>query len=350
MKAEKHQSPTRSGTLAHIRINGELHRRHFKRGTHPTTIREWLLKTEIKYRRPGATRTGRFDDDARAYLEMVTAMPTYVQRQQHIEQWIAVFGDRPRDGILADDIRAQLHLWRATMSAASVNKRRTALMHLFSVLDGKAERNPVKDAPRFAEPTPTPRTLTAADVAAVFAAMPPSKSKARLMVLAYTGIPHAQLIQIQPDDVNLTTATVAVAGRRKGAGTKGRIVPLTKQGVAAFRLMKREDAWGTFGRAPLRQTFRLWLTHAKIEGDWTPYDLRHFFGTEMYRLSGDIRATQLLMDHSTERLTHRYTVGAETARVQAAIQAANGAKVPPAVPKRKKSRKKTRQRTPLSRR
>jgi hypothetical protein len=36
------------------------------------------------------------------------------------------------------------------------------------------------------------------------------------MVIAYTGIPHAQLKQIQPGDVNYSAAHVLVASRRKG--------------------------------------------------------------------------------------------------------------------------------------
>ena len=332
----KHQSRTPSGTRAQIRIHGTLHRRHFRTGTPPAAIREWLLKTELKYRHQHTKRTGRFDADARVYLQAVAAMPTYAQRRQHIEEWIAVFGDERRDEITADQIRAQLHAWRTIertitmrggttrtliLSAAAVNKRRTALMHLFSVLDGKAAQNPVKDVPRFQEPAPAPKSLTASDVQAIFAAMPASKSKARLSVLAYTGIPPGQIGQIKAEDVNLPARQVAVAGRRKGQGTRGRIMPLTSKGVKAFRLMARESAWGPFTRAPLRRLLiracQRALGHARI----TPYDLRHFFGTEIYRRSGDIRATQILLDHSTERLTHRYTVAAEDPRVQAAVRA-----------------------------
>jgi integrase len=317
---QKHQYVTKSGVQAQISIKGILYRRHFPKGTEQRIIREWLLKTELKYRTPNTRKTGRFEDDARAYLLAVAAMPTYAQRAQHIEQWIVVFGDEWRDRITADAIRAQLQTWRQTLAAASVNKRRTALMHLYSVLDGKAAINPVKDVPRFREPEPAPKSLTAADVQAIFAAMPSSKSKARLMVLAYTGIPPGQIAQIHVEDVSLEGRTVAVAGRKKGSGTRGRLVPLTTKGVAAFKLMRREEAWGGFSRVPLRRALiracQRALGHARI----TPYDLRHFFGSEIYRRSGDIRATQILMDHSTPTLTHRYTLAAQDPRVKDAIR------------------------------
>ena len=335
MAREKHQTPTKSGTLAHIRIHGALHRRHFRRGTDPLVIKQWLLKQEMKYRREGATRTGRFDDDARAYLEAVKAMPTFADRQRHIEEWIAVFGSRVRDTIASSEIRAQLQTWRTetrtakvgthhtkdvVLSASAVNHRRTALMHLYTVLDGKAAHNPVRDVPPFQEPAIVPRAMTYAQIRAVFQAMPDSKSKARLMVLAYTGIPHAQIMRLTEQDVDLRRAVVRVEGRKKGGGTKARSMPLTKDGIAAFKLMRTEDAWGRFSQSTLRRLFREACAAAKVKGTFTPYDLRHSFGTEIYRRSGDIRATQLLMGHAKESQTHRYTGAAQEQRVAAAIK------------------------------
>lgn len=332
----KHQYRTRSGIQAKIRIRGVTHSRHFRTGTPPDAIKEWLLKTELKYRKPSTRKTGHFDDDARAYLEAVTAMPTFTQRKAHVDDWIAAFGHRWRDHITADEIRAQLHAWRTTprtvkrgrfktvtltLSASACNKRRTALMHLFSVLDGRAAINPVKDVPKFQEPAPAPKHLTDADVRAIFAAMPSSKAKARLMVIAYTGIPHAQVATLSPDDVFWDARQVAVQGRRKGAGTRGRLVPLTAKGLAAMRLMARYEAWGGFSREPLKRALRRACQRALGHARITPYDLRHFFGSEMYRRSGDIRATQILLDHSTPTLTHRYTLAAVDPRVQKAVRA-----------------------------
>lgn len=87
------------------------------------------------------------------------------------------------------------------------------------------------------------------------------------------------------------------------------------------RRMAREEAWGKFGLAPLRQALRRACKRALGHDRITPYDLRHFFGTEVYRRSGNIRATQILMDHSAPTLTYRYTLAAVDPRVQAAITA-----------------------------
>lgn len=337
----RHLSKTASGTLAHIRIDGVLHRKHFPKGTDPTVMRQWLLSVELRHRGQKRRKTGRFEDDARVYLETVKAMPTIDQRRQHIEEWIGVFGSTPRHQITAADIRAQLHAWRSTvrtvslrsakngpkrsrsvtLSAAACNKRRTALMHLFTVLDGRSMPNPVKDVPKFAEPTPQPRALTYDTIRKILAAVPEKKSRARLAVMAYTGLTPAQIMSLTAENVDLQRATVAVPGRKKGAGTKGRVYPLVPKAVEAFRLMASAKAWGRFTHTPLRKAFRRACTTAGlVAGRLTPYDLRHSFGTEVYRRSGDIRATAALMGHSTLQMTQRYTLAAVDERALSALK------------------------------
>ncbi len=344
-RREKHISLTPKGYRAQIRIDGVLHRQRFKSDTPIVDIRQWLLTVEMNHRGKKPTRSGRFDDDARVYLEAVKAMPTYTERARHIDEWVAVFGDRPRAAITSDEIAAQLQRWRTesrtvtltrrptlseirtkdiVLSASAVNHRRTALMHLYRVLDGKSAMNPVKDTPRFREPSPLPKGLPYTAIAAVLKVMGDTPSRARLMVIAYTGIPHAQLAQIVAADVDLEAGIVRVHGRRKGQGTAARVVPLTPLGIRAFRAMKRTDAWGNFSRSSLRKLFRAACAKVPalkaIADRLTPYDLRHSFGTEVYRSSGDIRATQVLMGHSTPSLTHRYTLAAVDSRLTDALR------------------------------
>lgn len=333
---DKGISLTPHGYRAQVRINGHLHRRRFPKGTPIIKIREWLLKTEMRFRGTKPRRTGKFADDARVYLEAVKAMPTYTQRKQHIDEWIAIFGDQQRDTITSDEIAAQLHRWRTeprtvirntatreiVLSASAVNQRRTALQHLYRVLDGKAASNPVKDTPRFREPSALPKGLPYSAIKQLWKAMGDTQSRARLMVIAYTGIPHAQLKQIRPEDVD--GETVRVHGRKKGQGTAARVVPLTKEGMRAFKAMARTDAWGGFSASSLRRAFQRACANVPalkpIAHQLTPYDLRHSFGTEVYRSSGDIRATQVLMGHSSPVLTHRYTLAAVDPRLAEALK------------------------------
>lgn len=340
----KHQTPTASGTLAHIRIEGILYRKHFKRGTAPHLITQWLLQTEMRFRGRQAHRTGRFDDDARVYLQAVASMPSYVDRKAQIEEWIAVFGSQYRHTITSDQIAAQLAKWRTeprtftytrrpttkpvraerrVLSAASVNHRRTALMHLFSVLDGRAAPNPVKDAPKYRTPTPQARGLPYSALRALWRAMRDTPTRARLQMMAYTGLTQRQVEALLPEHLNKQAMTLRIQGRAKGKGSPDTTRPITQLALTAFRAMARNDAWGTFSRSNLRRDFRAACRKvpalAAIARTLRPYDLRHSFGTEVYRVSGDIRATQVLMGHSSPTLTHRYTLGAVDERVTLAL-------------------------------
>lgn len=270
-------------------------------------------------------------------------MPTYKDRESHVLEWIDVFGSEYRHAITSDRIAAQLARWRTEprtvtmtrrggaeqktrqiiLSASAVNKRRTALMHLFTVLDGKAAPNPVKDVPKYREPEPLPRGLPYSAITALWNVMGDSKTRARLQVIAYTGLPHAQLAQLKAEHFDAKAATLVVHGRQKGAGTKARVIPLSSHAVKALRAMARTDAWGTFSRSSMHRDFT--AACAKVPAlkglKLTPYDLRHSFGTEIYRATGDIRATQALLGHSSPTLTHRYMVAALEPRVLAAVKA-----------------------------
>jgi site-specific recombinase XerC len=341
-----HQTKTGSGTLAHIRIDGVLYRKHFRKGTDPVLIKQWLLATELRYRGKRTRRSGRFDDDAKIYLQTVTAMPSYADRKTHITEWIAIFGSQYRHTITPAQIAAQLSRWRTeprtvsytrrgtsetshetrvTLSASSVNKRRTALMHLFTVLDGKSAPNPVKDVPKYREPDAVARGLPYVAIAKLWTHFRDTPTRARLQMMAYVGLTHRQIATLTRDHIDTTAKTIQVPGRAKGHGSKASVRPLTPLGLRACKAMIRTKAWGTFSRSTVHREFRAACAKvpalAAIAHRLTPYDLRHSFGTEVFRRSGDIRATQVLMGHSTPVLTNRYTLGAVDARVAAAIAA-----------------------------
>lgn len=55
--------------------------------------------------------------------------------------------------------------------------------------------------------------------------------------------------------------------------------------------------------------------------DVRPYDLRHSYGTAVYRATNDIRAAQNLLRNKTLAVTMRYTLAAVDAQAQAASDA-----------------------------
>jgi integrase len=143
-----------------------------------------------------------------------------------------------------------------------------------------------------------------------------SLARVRLLVMAYTGLAPAEIKRLEPAHVDLVGASVWVPGRRKGAGTRGKRRPLTRQGVAALQAFVTAEAWGPFSTSTMRRAFRLALAKVKREHPtWhlngvRPYDLRHSFATAVYRITGNLDVTRGLLGHADRKTTLRYAAGA----------------------------------------
>lgn len=340
--------PTPYGWQAYVTVHGVTYFKRFKavRGEPPLrAMREWINLTrgeKMTSTSPWAPhpkgRRGEFESDARhRYLPAVKAMPTYRERKTHIEEWIAIFGRTRRNRITAADIQAALHRMRTeprsvqigkrtesrVLSASAVNKRRTALMHLFTVLDRNSAPNPVRDVPKFREPTPLPRGVSLTTLEKILAKMPKGKHYARALVMTHTGIPHALLKRITERDVDWRARTVWVSARRKGQGVPARLVPLSAQGAQAFRVMRHFKAFGSFNNSRFCKMWHTARRAAKVAAHIRPYDLRHSFGSYAYARTGDLHAVQELLGHSSPLLTARYAMAAVPARLRAAVEAIN---------------------------
>lgn len=317
---------TKSECRAYVRVKGTLYTKRFDPETATLTeMRDWRAAKRVEvlaaHQKRAEPAQGTFGSDVTTYLATVKAMPTYAEREFHMQQWLDMLGaHRTTASITGADIRAVLQTWRLRpLAESSCNHRRTALMHFFTVLNGRSGYNPVRDVPKFREPDPEPRGVDFAILKRIFAKMPESKTKARALVLATTGLPPSTLMRLTEDAVNYKAKTVTVPRRRKGKGTKLRVLPLSTDAVRAFKLLTRYDGWGEFSRDSLRHSL-----HRACKAAGVPtmrgYDLRHSFGTAAYKASGDIRAVQALLDHSDAKLTERYTLGAVEHRTRAAVK------------------------------
>jgi integrase len=297
------------------------------------TIKRWQDTTRAELRKLVTSPVrGTFAADAERYLRAVAGMKGIDERAKQIDLWISVFGNRYRERVAAAEIRERLEKWRVEKkwSASTLNHYRTALGHLWSVLDGKGERNPVRSVPRYREPDAAPRGLPCATIRAIFRAMPPSVTRLRLAIIAYTGIPHATLMRLAAASMDWRASTSVRPGRRKGRGTPEKTMPLSARARRCFRLLDRAGGWGPFSTSSMRMSFRRACRAAERaaakKGETLdlsgvrPYDLRHSFGTAVVQATGDLQAAKEMLDHSTLSTTLRYT-RASVAPAVAAAQA-----------------------------
>lgn len=363
---------TRTGFRAWVRVSSRhddfdiLLTKRFASDTRPADIRAWRratrdrlqqrLEQHRQHRADLHGTPGTFRADALRYLLAVQAMTTYTERVRDIGLWVAIFGDRPRHGIQAHEIRTVRDRWLTVgpkrvwqkvngvgqwvdearpLAASTVNHRLRALSNLWTVLDGRHAPNPVREeVPEVDEPAEVPRALDYQTIRLILDAMSDqgqalkgkgnrrtySLAKVRARVMAWTGVTPKELGKIEPTDIRWEDAFLLVPARRKGRGAPGRIVPLGPEGVAALRDF---DRLGAYGRFTTRVVLRSWqlACRAVLGRPVRLYDLRHSFVTGIVRATGNLDAAQLLAGHTDRRTTRRYGLSAVLPMLRAGVDA-----------------------------
>lgn len=317
---------TATGFRVFVRVapgKGGLKQKRFGKTATLTEMKQWRENVRVEARkqpqRPPSD-PGTVGADIDRYLKLVATMPTIKDRTRDLDGWRAIVGMRPRHKLKQDDYRLVLQEWRLTgkrggtpLAASTVNHRRTAMMHVFTVLDGKAAPNPLRDIPPFDEPPAEPRDIGLKTAKAILAAMPPSKTRARVKVLAWTGMRgNSELGKMKPEYVNVASKECWAPTGKKG---KPRLIVLNTHGVNAWREFAAIKAWGKYSKDSLRRSFHRAVTIVsaqRVQDGHEPlpqirvYDLRHTIATAMRKAGADLADIQAHLGHTSPRMTQRY--------------------------------------------
>lgn len=331
---------TATGYQAYVWVVDPTHKdggfqasKRFREGE--TTIgemKQWRIRRKLNLPDTLESPESTFAHDVADYLqrEKVRAMPTCAERERHMGEWIAVFGKRERKSIQPQEIQRELDRMRGRgLSAGSVNKRRTALMDLWTLLDGRHQANPVKATRAYEEPHPEPRAPDLSIVLKILKAMPAKTAyarqcKARVQVMAWTGWPHAIIKQLQPSDLpEWKQGRAFIARRKKGKGARARWLPLLPEAKRALVGFHKANAYGHFSNSSLHKRVTATCTRLKIPRIRV-YDFRHFFLTLIAVITRDERAVMELGLISTPDIARRYTEAATDPRVLAAVKQVAG--------------------------
>jgi integrase len=334
----------------------------FPLGTDVPRMQAWQhhTKGDLLLTTPAPATRGSLAADVPTYLATLPDGKYKRDTTAILAHWIACpVGTMRRHDISRLDVIAQIARWTdGDAAAGTCNKRLSRLRNLYRTLDGVTAPNPTDAIKFLREPEREPRDMPIRIVRLILDSLidrgragkdgtrpPVSDTKLRLSVIAWTGIAPATLIRVRPRDLDLKGARIYLRPRRKGKGSAGAWVALLPPAVDALRAFV---AAGLVGRAwsasSMRKTWHTGIARATAAatryaadtGDqsWVtdlahlpphprPYDLRHAFGAEIYRTTGDIRAVSELLQHATLETTKRYTKGAVSERVTAAIAAAS---------------------------
>lgn len=335
-----------TGLSVIVKIAGKPHEHRFPPDTPLETLeglRDSLTERQQRQARP---RAHSLAADARAVLETIADVRSHKDTRRLLAPWVAAHGAHSRFSLTPLAVRQLLAAWqRAGAAASTINKRLSALRLIYRTLNTEDQPDPTRGVKRIREDLPPPKALSYPVIARILAAMPdhgkPTKGGTRpphsltrriLAVLAYTGLPPAQIARIDPEaDIRWAVPALRARPRRKGRGVGEIWLPLVPEAVAAlealaeahgFRAISRHSmikSWHracakvireqvAAGEAPIPYT----VTPAgAIKPLVSPYILRHSFLTAALASSaGNIKGVQHLAQHADSRTTSRYVQSA----------------------------------------
>jgi integrase len=335
---------TQRGTKwrAFVRVDGTLLTKSFDLTTPRATIRAWR-DAQV----PPTGLPGSFEADVLTYLgkPTVAAMASFGERRAHLELWLIALGrDRRRATITTDEIEAVLQGWlRQGLSSVTVYHRRTALLSLYTTLDGPGAANPVRQTHVPKAWNPKDQAVPYATLARIVEAMPtvryvkkgiqqPAMAALVARVIIAVGMRAVDLRKVRRTDLDWTAGTVRWPASGKGKGVASRVLPLTAEGLAAFRAFDAANAYGRFSPEAVSHAFK--RAARRIDGPDTTihlYSLRHSLGTELYRETRDLATVGRLLGHAPgSRVTPQYASGANADVDRAAVAALSRSRTPAA--------------------
>ena len=133
-----------------------------------------------------------------------------------------------------------------------------------------------------------------------------------------SGLRLSELVSLTPAAIDMSDATVTITGK----GAKTRVVPVGRKAIAALR--RWLQVRGKFSVAPddplfinrqgkrlgqraIQHRFKHWGSRQGVGVQVHPHMLRHSFASHLLQSSGDLRAVQELLGHSSITSTQVYT-------------------------------------------
>jgi integrase/recombinase XerC len=182
----------------------------------------------------------------------------------------------------------------------------------WAIKEGLAKVNPAEDIerPKLPHYLPRPADTDELGVAIQLAPMP---EKAFLLLAAYAGLRCKEISGMQWPDV-LETSRPPMILVSEGKGARQRLVPLHADVRRALHHLPSTGRSGYVfirpygGRYAPHEVSQVINAHLHDLGiSHTAHSLRHWFGTNVYRATHDLRLVQELMGHASPTTTAVYT-------------------------------------------
>lgn len=185
----------------------------------------------------------------------------------------------------------------------------------WALTEERATKNPTLRLTRPKLRQGLPRPVATTDLTILVSQAPDASMRAMIVLAGYAGLRCMEIAGLDASDVmeHFKPPSIVIAN---GKGGKPRIVPVGQPIIEALRA-HGVPPYGPVFRDEDGQPLQPWkVSHIMREHmhacgiNASAHQLRHAFGTEVYRQSRDLRMTQELMGHASPTTTAGYTAWA----------------------------------------
>lgn len=228
-------------------------------------------------------------------------------------QCVRELGDRPFDltaGDIEDILDARAGRYGQGLSPRT---RRHWISHLhafyeWAIIEGLTDHDPTLRVGKPKVPELLPRPIPTDELQRAIDLADP-QMRTWLLLGALAGLRCMEIADLTADRVLWAEGMLRVLGK----GRKERLVPLHEQAAAGLRRWHRQGPVfrrPSDGRAYTRERISQLINehlHDTAGSASTAHSLRHWFGTQVYQSTRDIRLTQYLLGHSSPVTTAGYS-------------------------------------------
>lgn len=256
-----------------------------------------------------ATTIRRRTDDLRGFERFLAGKPLLAATKEDVNAWL---DSRPLSAKTRYNLLSCL-----------------GCFYRWAVVEGLTDSNPCDRIRRPKLRRYLPRPMPTTDLEVALAAASP-RMQAWLLLGAMSGLRCMEIAGLDVQDVHASADPPVMIVR--GKGSKERVVPLHPIVILALQTgasrrpgpLFRNTADRRFTPAAVSQQINAFLHGLGITA--TAHQLRHRFGTDVYRLSRDLRMTQELLGHASPTTTAVYAAWSpmESAKVVQQLSTSGG--------------------------
>lgn len=242
--------------------------------------------------------------------------PTTIDKRMSVLVRCEISLDHPLLDATSEELRTWLDRHKLNAKTRYSYISHLAMFWRWALAEERVTRNPTLRLTRPKLRRSLPRPIAAADLATLIVEAPTSEIRAMITLAGYAGMRCMEIAGLDADHVMEHAAPPAILVAH-GKGDRPRVIPISitiilalrAHGIPPYGPVFRDELGDALAPWKVSHIVREHMRNCEVTG--SAHQLRHAFGTEVYRRSRDLRLTQELMGHSSPATTAGYTAWAQ---------------------------------------